>query len=117
MSNGQNVCFTCRISFKQGSLCPSCGGKLRYMGTKFKAPRKSNELQWRKILLMIEATDRYRQKSKDCHVIYCPEGCHIHPWTAIGRGVLPRWGKPAKTVADVKTHLHLRRSRTRVYAP
>ncbi len=49
-----HACFKCCISFKieprdGPAPCPNCGSDLAYMGRSFKAPKKSNKMQWRKV--------------------------------------------------------------------
>jgi hypothetical protein len=41
------ACFTCRISLKRNTTCPVCGGDMKDMGYKFKAPRKLAVAKWR----------------------------------------------------------------------
>ncbi|WP_337658477.1 hypothetical protein [Sphingorhabdus sp. Alg231-15] len=49
-----HACFKCRVSFKvelrEGMApCPNCRAPLASMGRSFKAPKKSNTLQWKKV--------------------------------------------------------------------
>lgn len=49
-----HACFSCRTSFKieprdDLAPCPNCSSPLALMGRSFKAPKKSNIMQWRKV--------------------------------------------------------------------
>ncbi|QJB69964.1 hypothetical protein [Parasphingorhabdus halotolerans] len=49
-----HACFHCRVSFKVElrdglAPCPNCRAPLAPMGRSFKAPKKSNVLQWKKV--------------------------------------------------------------------
>jgi hypothetical protein len=48
-----HACFHCRKSWKvradAGSVCPQCASPLHEMGRAFKAPKKSDVEQWRKV--------------------------------------------------------------------
>lgn len=51
---GAHACFTCCKSWKRPitggtAPCPECGGPLRFMGRGFKAPRRRDRAQWRKV--------------------------------------------------------------------
>jgi hypothetical protein len=46
------VCFDCRVSFKDISVCPHCQRPLFNAGTRFKPPRRSNLRDWKRIHLM-----------------------------------------------------------------
>jgi len=55
-----HACFKCRISFKVEvrdgiAPCPNCRTALTPMGRSFKAPRKSDTMQWRKVEKLILA--------------------------------------------------------------
>jgi hypothetical protein len=74
------ACFTCRTSFKKeivlyelekhweinkpkkGSKCPSCGGPTYFMGIHFKAPKKTDIQQWKKVELLIQAGFDFQTK-------------------------------------------------------
>ena len=52
----KNVCTTCRISLSEGTnyelfntnkTCPICNGKMYFVNEKFKAPKKSNDKEWK----------------------------------------------------------------------
>ena len=49
------ACFTCRKSFKKElhqdrkTVCPECGDTLYAIGRSFKAPKKNDVEQWRKV--------------------------------------------------------------------
>ena len=58
----QCVCFECRKSFKKNledprfvPTCPDCGQVLEDMGRYFRAPRKADGKQWRKIEMLFRA--------------------------------------------------------------
>lgn len=58
----QCACFDCRKSFKKDvsdprytPKCPECGEPLRPMGRYFRAPRKGDAAQWRKVELLYRA--------------------------------------------------------------
>ena len=71
------ACFDCRKSFKQTSrwelpedqrpekgqprivLCPQCAKPMADMGLDFKAPKKSDEEQWKKVELLYNAGFRF----------------------------------------------------------
>lgn len=50
-----HACFVCRKSFKRAleadrdPVCPECGGAIHAMGRSFKAPKKGDTEQWRKV--------------------------------------------------------------------
>ena len=52
----KNVCTNCRISLSEGmnyelfdtnKTCPICKGKMYFVNEKFKAPKKSNDKEWK----------------------------------------------------------------------
>lgn len=45
----RQACFTCRKTFNNTRSCPECGGDLYDVGKAFKAPRKENTREWRKV--------------------------------------------------------------------
>jgi hypothetical protein len=60
------ACFNCRKSFKRNlqrdkegntiqPKCPDCGKETKMMGRKFKSPTKSDDKQWKKIEILIQA--------------------------------------------------------------
>lgn len=59
----QYACFACRKVFKRpiaalsvvGYPCPSCAQPLNRMGSAFRAPRRADELQWRKVEKLVRA--------------------------------------------------------------
>jgi len=57
------ACFDCRKSFKCNSICPDCGKDLNCMGNAFKAPRKNNLKQWKKVKLLFENGIRFYKDS------------------------------------------------------
>jgi hypothetical protein len=55
----QFACFDCRKVFKQKYRrwkevlkCPDCGRPMAWMGRAFRAPRRENTKQWRKVELL-----------------------------------------------------------------
>jgi hypothetical protein len=63
-----HACFVCRRSFKlavdlsqaeQERRCPGCRGVLRWMGRSFRAPRRTDFDQWRKVEILWEAGYRF----------------------------------------------------------
>ena len=70
------ACFACRKSFKQlwtrseGHVreprCPDCGLKMWEMGRQFKAPKRSNLKQWRKVEALVRSGITFhRQRVSD----------------------------------------------------
>ncbi len=67
-----NACFRCCVSFKRRPLeagrrphtCPNCGGDALKMGRSFKAPKRSDLKQWRKVELLWTAGYRFWGRSK-----------------------------------------------------
>jgi len=64
------VCFPCKSTFKYdggwsspenitGPICPNCGEKMNNLGRDFKAPRKDNINQWKKIKLLFSRGVRF----------------------------------------------------------
>jgi len=56
----QFACFECRKAFKQNYCrynevlkCPDCGRPMTWMGRAFRAPRRDNTKQWRKVELLV----------------------------------------------------------------
>ncbi len=59
-----HACFSCRVSFKialrEGiAPCPNCRRPLAPMGRSFKAPKKSNIMQWKKVEKLWQADFRF----------------------------------------------------------
>jgi len=64
-----HACFACRKSFKiaprpaaapaREPACPGCGKALSWMGRTFKAPRRSDVEQWRKVEALWNAGFRF----------------------------------------------------------
>jgi hypothetical protein len=46
------ACFSCRVAVKDRERCPHCGQPLVDMGLDFKAPKKTDIKQWRKLELL-----------------------------------------------------------------
>jgi hypothetical protein len=63
----QCACFACRKAFKKDLAdpcyqpgCPECSGPLRDMGRYFRAPRKADTQQWRKVEMLAQAGVYFR---------------------------------------------------------
>ncbi len=54
------ACFECRVSFKDISVCPHCHKPLINMGTRFKAPRRNNMRDWKRLHLIYLAGGKFR---------------------------------------------------------
>ncbi|WP_160600740.1 hypothetical protein [Allopontixanthobacter confluentis] len=58
-----HACFHCRKSWKLSeentATCPECGGSLHWMGRAFKAPKKSDLEQWKKVEALWSAGFRF----------------------------------------------------------
>lgn len=54
-----HACFACRKSWKlseaSSSKCPQCCGDVFWMGRAFKAPKKTNDEQWKKVEMLRKA--------------------------------------------------------------
>lgn len=120
MSNDCSICLDCRLSFKGTDKCPSCGKPLIGMGKKFKAPRRTNLNQWRKVAMMVEygyghcrpgVPRRTWPKAKAPHgrIICSCEGCRQFSRTRL-------YVYKPHTLSDAKNQVHLRRNRNKVYA-
>jgi predicted RNA-binding Zn-ribbon protein involved in translation (DUF1610 family) len=58
------VCFSCRKSFKKPSSpsvrsCPECGGAMTQLSRKFKAPKRSDTTQWKKVQFLVDHGFRF----------------------------------------------------------
>jgi hypothetical protein len=88
------ACLPCRFTAKHWGAywrepnvhCPHCGGLMIDLGHDFKAPRRGNECQWRKVDMLVAAG-----------ITFDSCGCN-------GPGPRP------KTLSDAKSQLHRRRS-------
>jgi hypothetical protein len=58
-----HACFECRKSLKVrmegASVCPECGGPLHAMGRSFKAPKRTDAEQWKKVEALWSAGFRF----------------------------------------------------------
>jgi len=58
-----HACFDCRKSWKlsdeKSGTCPQCGSALHWMGRAFKAPKKSDTEQWKKVAVLWNAGFRF----------------------------------------------------------
>ena len=65
VSRTHYCCPTCRVAVKEEwrgkDSLHSCGQPMIPMGRNFKAPRKDNKSQWRKIALVIETASLLRE--------------------------------------------------------
>lgn len=69
-----HACFTCRRSFKRPPelddtlrVCPGCEGPLYEMGRSFKAPRRTDIRQWKKVQMLFAHGFRFfSYRSYDC---------------------------------------------------
>lgn len=64
----KNICIDCRLSFSEGNnlekmnknkSCPECGEIMTFVHQKFKAPKKSDDKQWKKVAFLIENGFRF----------------------------------------------------------
>lgn len=54
------ACFKCYKAFKDfPRVCPHCGGERHYMGTHFKAPKRSKTKEWQAIEMLYAAGVRF----------------------------------------------------------
>ena len=58
----KNVCINCRISLSEGTnyelfntnkTCPTCKSNMYFVNEKFKAPKKSNDKEWKIIKYLL----------------------------------------------------------------
>jgi ssDNA-binding Zn-finger/Zn-ribbon topoisomerase 1 len=58
-----HACFECRKSWKLAeentAICPDCGNSVHWMGRAFKAPKKSDIEQWKKVEALWRAGFRF----------------------------------------------------------
>jgi RNA polymerase subunit RPABC4/transcription elongation factor Spt4 len=58
-----HACFGCRKSWKLAeentAICPDCGNAVHWMGRAFKAPKKSDIEQWKKVETLWQAGFRF----------------------------------------------------------
>jgi hypothetical protein len=59
MHNDNNVCFDCRVTFKQGSTCPHCGNHLVEVSHIWRLPKKSDIKGWEKTKQLIFKCNTY----------------------------------------------------------
>ena len=58
------VCLLCRKSYKKPTSlsarsCPECGGAMTQLSRKFKAPKCSDAVQWKKVQFLVEHGFRF----------------------------------------------------------
>lgn len=117
MSNSCSVCLDCRLSFKGTGICPSCSKPLVGMGPKFKAPRRTNLNQWRKVAMMAKYGYGHGVPRRSWPKVKAPYGrivCSCEGCSKFFPSYLHVY-KP-RTLSDAKNQVHLRRNRNRVYA-
>ncbi|MBX7539655.1 hypothetical protein [Qipengyuania sphaerica] len=72
-----HACFDCRKSWKLSeeseATCPDCGEEAHYMGRSFKAPKKSDVKQWRKVELLWLAGFRFHTNTRSRKIAPYPE--------------------------------------------
>lgn len=112
VANDHRICANCRYATKYvPGPCPHCGRELVSMGKNFKAPRKQDEIQWRKLQLVVEAWRTGNRHHPNCY--YAKKSTSAEPRWLYCR--CP-WLKNFQTPADVKSGLGLRRSRRKNWA-
>ena len=112
-THDHKICAPCRYITKYApGPCPHCGQALVSMGKNFKAPRRDNEAQWRKLQLVVELWQKKIRHHPNCAYAKDP-GAREPRWYYCR---CP-WLKNFRTFADVKSGLGLRRSRKKVWAP
>jgi len=74
------VCVDCRKVFKRQYVagnaefrCPHCSGTARNVGRKFKAPKRTDEEQWKKVELLLASGFRFNTLYEDGVAIRYPE--------------------------------------------
>ena len=70
----KNVCTNCRIALSEGTnyelfntnkTCPICKGKMYFVNEKFKAPKKSNDKEWKIIeYLLLSSLRTYKRQRR-----------------------------------------------------
>jgi hypothetical protein len=111
------ICASCRYTTKYvPGPCPHCGQSLVNMGKNFKAPRKDNVVQWRKLELVIVLRRAGRHHPNCWYAQQAAAGVHYDDtrW-GVAYCRCP-WLKNFQTPADVKSGLGRRRSRRKNYA-
>jgi DNA-directed RNA polymerase subunit RPC12/RpoP len=64
-----HACFACRKSWKieprenDEANCPDCGGVIRWMGRNFKAPKKRDIEQWKKVEALWNGGVRFQSQN------------------------------------------------------
>lgn len=112
VSRSHYCCPTCFIAIKgehsfREKKCSSCGGPMVGMGKHFKAPRKANKAQWRKVALVLETAFEHHPS---CVYHGRQDKLYPHYWCRC-----PSL-RDTKSVADVKSGLGIRRSRKKNWA-
>jgi len=74
-----HACFGCRKSWKlsdqAAAKCPQCGNPLHWMGRGFKAPKKSDLEQWKKVEALWREGFRFLSHERWREVEPYPERC------------------------------------------
>jgi hypothetical protein len=107
MQNEHYICIPCRYD-GPGGPCPRCLGDVIPMGNNFRAPRRTNEAQWRKVELAVK---NRRQHHPNCFYAKERQTREIR-YLHCSCPYLPDFHTPA----DVKSGLGLRRSRKKNWA-
>jgi len=112
VSRSHYACPTCRIAVKDPiEKCPSCGELMVCLGKHFKAPRKANKGQWKKIALAVESYPRHHP---ECY--YSNKNATFTNWSLLWWGCRCASFRDFQTVSDVKSARGLRRSRSKNWA-
>lgn len=99
--NNTFICIPCRIADKYGGVCKRCGESMRSMGSRWSAPRKTNDRAWKRI----EVGDIWWDKKK---IDRANAGSHrfMNRWPEIVvHGIkmnVPRWGKAYRRYVKMK---------------
>lgn len=92
------VCFGCRVSFKDITVCPHCHRALIVTRVKFKPPRRSNLRDWKRLYLLYLAGQSWNAASTPRDAKQMLE----EKWTS---NSIDRFGanlRPARTPASYK---------------
>lgn len=72
-----HACFDCRKSWKlaeeSAATCPQCGNAAHFMGRAFKAPKKTDLEQWKKVAMLWRAGFRFYSHTGRWEVESYPE--------------------------------------------
>ena len=66
------ACFNCRVCFHSwtGKIhgCVQCGKEMLYTGTHFRAPKKSNVREWKKLEMLVKNGTRFTHEGGNGHI-------------------------------------------------